>query len=488
MTQYLTADRVLGILLGIAGLVVFALGHLWSIPLEQGTGLLFVFTGAFLIGGYSLRGLKLPGGGEIDFERPISQPTESAPRKELPQEVKEERQKHADNLALPGSDAPAFNVLSDFAGLGAVPVADPMVPMYVLDKNYRILDWNEAFSLAFDRTMEGRRGMSVLEWVYFLDNYEQVLDHGVKTFGKIDNLPPIDIEPIEYTSMRYGKIRAMKRAYQLPSDEGLYSGWLVILDLSFGNADTGSAFHLDLITLLQNSLMWSEYATSYDLVLTNTNVYLKLLQEMMGEDGHLGKIPETARILDLGAGTGNITKHLADQSRHRVIFAIENNRTMLNLLKYKCEPYLRQDDQEGGVIALKQDIGTLYGLNENYFDYALMNNVLYSLNDPSSCLKEVCRVLKKGGEMRVSGPKKQTNLDRLFHQIKSELESKPGFESLREHYDRVERINRQYLSRMLFKWTVSDVEKMLLDAGLSKIVYSTEKAYGGQSMIVAARK
>src|SRR5690242_20747551 len=49
------------------------------------------------------------------------------------------------------------------------PSAYPMTPMYLLDNAFRIIDWNEAFTVAFDRTMEGRKGRGVLEWTYFLD-------------------------------------------------------------------------------------------------------------------------------------------------------------------------------------------------------------------------------------------------------------------------------------------------------------------------------
>ena len=44
--------------------------------------------------------------------------------------------------------------------------------------------------ICFDRTMEGRRGMSVSEWTYFLDNYEEVIDHGIQIFGGEKPLPP----------------------------------------------------------------------------------------------------------------------------------------------------------------------------------------------------------------------------------------------------------------------------------------------------------
>jgi hypothetical protein len=45
----------------------------------------------------------------------------------------------------------------------------------------------------------------------------------------------------------------------------------------------------------------------------------------------------------------------------------------------KCAPFLREDAQGPGVIAIKQDISSLYGLDDGFFDYVVLNNVLYSL-------------------------------------------------------------------------------------------------------------
>jgi ubiquinone/menaquinone biosynthesis C-methylase UbiE len=359
--------------------------------------------------------------------------------------------------------------------------------MYLLDKDYRILDWNRAFSLAFDRTMEGRRGMSVLEWTYFLDNYEEVVAHGVEVFADGDKLPVIDVEQISYTSGRYGPIVATKRAYQVPNDDGSRLGWLVTLEPSFENTEVAVKYRLDLLSLIRMDLVWTEYSLSYDRVLLNTEVYPKLLRTFLGEEGELRPIPDNARVLDLGAGTGNITKELADPSRQRLIFALENNRAMLDVLQSKCKPYLRRDDAGPGVLAIKQDVGSLFGLRDDYFDFALLNNVAYSLDDPQACLRGVRRVLKPGGEVRVSGPQKKTNLDRLFRQIRRDLEAKTLFDGYTEDYERVERINYYSLGPMLYRWTMSDVEQMLVDAGFPEIIWRTDKAYAGQAMIVCAR-
>jgi SAM-dependent methyltransferase/PAS domain-containing protein len=407
-------------------------------------------------------------------------------------DAEEERRRRAlvKGMHLPGMDAPAFSVIRDVPDLRIMPLADPMVPMYMLDRNYRILDWNEALSLAFDRTMEGRRGMSVLEWVFFLENFEEVLDHGKRTFSDVERLPVIDREQIKYKSMRYDFIEAEKRAYQIPGDDGTCVGWLAILDLKFADDRYAKEFQVDLINVLQKSLLWTDYATSYDFVLNRTEVYPNLLSHILGETGKPHSIPDDARILDLGAGTGNLTERLANSRRYARVFAIENNRAMLNLLKYKCKPYLRQDDHEPGVIAIKQDIGSLFGLPANYFDYVIMNNVLYSLSDPIPCLEQVHLVLKRGGEVRISGPQRRTQLSRLMRRIKVDLEDKGLFGKFRDHYFHVEEINRQLEMMPNFRrWDLKDMQELLLNrARFSELTYATDQAYAGDAMLVCARK
>src|SRR5262249_52366301 len=156
-------------------------------------------------------------------------------------------------------------------------------------------------------------GRSVLDWTYFLDNYEDVLDHGMEVFGEGNNsnsLPPIDVENIEYTSQRYGKLTAIKRAYQIPDDNRDCLGWLVTLEVSFADQKQQSAFHRDLIRVLATDLMWSEYAMSYDRVLKSTRVYPELLDKIVGGYDGVRKIPEDACLIDLGAGTGNLAHKL----------------------------------------------------------------------------------------------------------------------------------------------------------------------------------
>ncbi len=410
-------------------------------------------------------------------------------KKVLDEEVEEDRRNYAADKNVPGRNAGAFDILRDRLHFRSFPIGHRMAPMYLLDKNFRVVDWNLAFSLAFEHTMEGRRGVSVLEWTYYLDNYEEVLDHGVAAFSDPENFPDVDVENIRYMNDRYGVVEAVKRAYKIRDDNGIdILGWLIIMELSFPEIPKRLQFNEDLIRLLGVDDLWTEYAASYDRLLPRTSVYNELLDEMLGATGGLDEIADGARVLDLGAGTGNISYRLASEAKGRMIIAVDNNTAMLEILKAKCTAHLREDDEHAGVIPIKQDITTLFGIQEQSFDYAILNNVLYSVSDPVSCLKETFNVLRPGGEIRISGPKKDTDLDALFDRIKSDLKAVGLYDKLKRDFDHVLAINNLRLTPFLHRWDMNDLEKMLEDAGFSEITYRSEDVYAGQAQIIGARK
>lgn len=180
-------------------------------------------------------------------------------------------------------------------------------PSYILNADFRILDWNEAFSLAFDRTIEGRRGESILDWVFYLENAKEIIERGKRVFNDPANYPMVDIEDIYYDSSKYGPIIAHKIAAQVRDDQGKYIGWVITIDLDF---EYGSKHYFkDLGKSLKDSMMWTEYAISYDQVLEATQLYPDLINQMVDN------IPDNSFVLDLGAGTGNATKRLLNSNK-----------------------------------------------------------------------------------------------------------------------------------------------------------------------------
>ncbi len=445
------------------------------------------------LGYLTLSGQKVSKFGYGKLEVELGLQGSETPKRELEPEVLEQRQKFSSQKSaeIPGTSAPEFHVLEDKLAFEVTPCSDPMTPMYTLDNNFRIIDWNNAFSACFDRTMEGRRGLNVLEWTYFLENYEEVLDHGIKTFSDPENFPRIDIETIRYNSRAYGPIEGIKRAYQIPYDNDVCQGWLITIDPEFENQAMAQKYLTDLFSSLHLGLMWSEYALSYDVVLNRSNIYPHLINTVVGnvEPGP-SPIASNTKVLDLGAGTGNITSLLTDPSANRLIVALDNNTMMLNVLRRKCKPYLRQDAEGAGVIAIKQDITSLYGLKDKFFDVVVINNVLYSLesNAVEHCLKDVYRVLCSGGEVRISEPHKNANASKVLKEIKIDLQQNRHFEEVQAHYQKVKDINELSLSHMLNKWNIEDMEGMLKKIGFSEITFKMDKTYARQSFLICAKK
>jgi SAM-dependent methyltransferase len=448
----------------------------------SGLGLLLVVVGVRLA--FDVLLISSVKVGSTGFEAVLPEPV-AVPQKTLPDEELRQRVAYANENPPPAHDAPAFNALTDAPDIASIPGSDPLVPMYLLDRNFRILDWNEAFALAFDRSMEGRRGQSAVEWVYLLDNFKEVLDHANRVFSDPGALPRFDKEELAFTSERYGKLTAAKRAYQFTDDDGAYAGWLVVLDVKFKDGQSAEQYRLDLVRHLQRALLWTEYSLSYDKVLVNSPLYRDLLAKICGETPNLPPIKEAARVLDLGAGTGNIASRLVNGKR--VIICVENNRTMLGMLRAKCQPFLRQTDDEPGVIALKQDASSLFGLPHGYFDTVIANNVFYTLPRPENCLKQIARRLKPGGEVRISGPSRGFSIDKVFRALRKGLEQAGQYEALQKHLEHAQVINT-LLQGDLRTWAERDLSDLLAGAGLEPVPKYDTTFYQGNGLIRVGRK
>ena len=77
--------------------------------------------------------------------------------------------------------------------------------------------------------------------------------------------------------------------------------------------------------------------------------------------------------------------------------------------------------------------------------------------------------------------------DILFAQIRKELEGAGKFAQLREDYQHIYEINNYRLRRMLNRWDISDVTRLLNDAGFT-VTSTSEDIYAGQSMLLSATK
>jgi SAM-dependent methyltransferase len=389
---------------------------------------------------------------------------------------------------LTKSDSPPFNLTADEMGAGAIPTGDQFTPCYLLDPQYRIVDWNEAFAILFDNTMDGLRGRLVSDWVFYLQNANDVMSRA-EDFKDEKALPNPHVDKFEFQTARFGKIKATKKAYKIPKpkskEQEVLLGWTAVLDVEFENRVLKDAYSRELINALRWDLVWTEYAICYDAVLLKTKAYPNLIASLIGETKSTGEIPDDAKILDLGAGTGNVALALAEESKRRVL-AVEKNRTSIGMMRAKLQQYLVADiETANGVQVVPQDIRRLRGLPED-FDVILLNNVLYTIDDPLLLLQQLRDHLTPGGELRITGPMKTTDLDQLFTTFRKQLIVSGDFPEFESHLELAYEINQRYLTKVLYKYSVEDVRAMIEKAGFK--TFEPQIVYEGQAFLLCALK
>ncbi|HTR34368.1 MAG TPA: class I SAM-dependent methyltransferase [Bryobacteraceae bacterium] len=345
-------------------------------------------------------------------------------------------------------------------------------PTYFLDAHLAVIHWNVAFELIFRSVLPKIRGCHVNCLIAELANSSAVFDHA-RTFTKESargQLPLVDCEPLVYESQDYGRVEFEKIAVQLTDDNANLRAWSVALLLKRIDWDM---YVKDLEQRSRDDKLWSIYAVSYDAVLSGFPPYQELVQEV------LRGIPrDPCQVLELGAGTGNVTKALLARG-HRVT-AVENNTFMLEKL------YEKQLLQTGRLSLVPESLeNTEYGRPQT-FDAAVAVNVAYALDDPSACFRKVAEVLKPGGSFVLSTTHSETDLEPLLKKIEDNLKAKGEFEQKEEHFRWVVKINRGIAYKMARRHSREQYQKWLEEVGF-KVVYN-EPSYLNAVAVIHARK
>ena len=345
-------------------------------------------------------------------------------------------------------------------------------PTYYLDTHLSVIHWNLAFELIFKPILNRIRRHHVNYLIAEFVNHDDVFNHA-RDFteqAKDGQLPLVDVEPLVYHSPAYGLVEFEKVATQLTDTEGNLKAWAVAL---FLKKIDWEMYRQDLFDRLRADKLWGLYAVSYDMVLAEFSLYQKLIGEV------IRGVPANAKnILELGAGTGNVTKALLQQG-YRVT-AVENNPAMLEKMTAK------KLMQTGRLTVNMQSVEDLDFLEEGKFDAVVAVNVVYALEDPSACFRKVAEALRPGGIFTLSTTHAETNLDPILTALEKELKDKGTFKSKEEHYRRVAAINKDLEATTARRYTREQYQAWLEEAGF-EITYN-EPSYKNAVIVIHARR
>jgi ubiquinone/menaquinone biosynthesis C-methylase UbiE len=364
------------------------------------------------------------------------------------------------------------------------PAFDQSVPAYLLDEKYWFLDWNPAF----DELVACPLGLKRLrnhaeDFIRELVNVEAVYQRSKKIFDP-KNVPLIDVEPLVFHTEKYGDVEFEKIAVQISDTHAQLASWCVYLNIT--RAHRLEEMWDDLRASLESHLNWSRYALSYDKLLLNFDDYCDLV------DLVVGKVSNCKRCLDLGAGTGNGTIKLLEADQDRNVWPIESNQAMIQQLISKLEKAEVEAgcDYFGRLHVLKENLLRLDDvkdiLSPGSYDGAILINVLYAVEDPEKCLRQIFRLLQAGGRLVLSTSHRNTDVDKLFMRMQDVLERKnlfsqlsPNFHDARERHKKME--------ALIHRDTQQDIRGYLEGAGF-RIVDWREKEYTDAVVVVEALK
>ncbi|MEK6915712.1 MAG: methyltransferase domain-containing protein [Nanoarchaeota archaeon] len=133
--------------------------------------------------------------------------------------------------------------------------------------------------------------------------------------------------------------------------------------------------------------LWSHHLKYYDLFQNNLDEYKGIIRL------HLEKLEGLNKILDTGAGSGNLTLELLKEGHE--VTAIDNHSVSLKVLLEKCKKFNNK------LRTFEMDVQNL-DFKDNEFDGASSMFVIPFVKDNSKYFKEIYRVLKKGSRFTIS--------------------------------------------------------------------------------------
>jgi len=264
---------------------------------------------------------------------------------------------------------------------------------------------------------------------------------------------------------------------QLDPSTGRLAGMMTFMEIT--GIQEEAAFSQRLRREWDHQLTWEVYAASYDRVLPVLWFYKQVIErhvQAMSESG-------IRDVLDLGAGTGNVTLPLLDVGRH--VTAVDLSRAMLDKLRAK----LPREEADFVLEVVEQNAEHSSQWKDESFDGVTILLALYDMAEPLAAVKNAARALRPGGVLVITEPKRCFNLQALLEEGERCLQKQGLHESLGGDWERVTRANRVLdpSARTAGKrvWA-EDVHAFLRNVGFTDL--ETKDSHLGNCATVRGRK
>jgi ubiquinone/menaquinone biosynthesis C-methylase UbiE len=183
--------------------------------------------------------------------------------------------------------------------------------------------------------------------------------------------------------------------------------------------------------------MWVVYAVSYDQILNRMPFYREAV------DRHVEALRAAGamRILDVGAGTGNVAVELLDDGRE--VVAVDVSRAMLERVRSKVG-----GPSERRLTVVLDTAEHLPQFPDQSFDGVSALLSLFDMDEPRLALAEAVRLLRPGGTLVITDPKACFNVKPLAAEAERQLRESGSFEQLKDDYARVSSVAPSLESRI----------------------------------------
>jgi ubiquinone/menaquinone biosynthesis C-methylase UbiE/PAS domain-containing protein len=226
--------------------------------------------------------------------------------------------------------------------------------------------------------------------------------------------------------------------------------------------------------------VFAKYAGSYDKVLLALPHYCEAMNH------HLALVAprDGLKVLDLGAGTGNLAVRLLQAGA--TVTALDKSQDMLNVLRKKCQGF---GDR---LKVVRRDGCDLTGIAAASYDVVNAMLVMFAADRPQAMLREARRVLRPGGALVITEPNQKFDMETLLRESEDQLRSAgllgpagtPG--SLLEDWDTVNKANQAFSETVQEAWKAEQMEEELREVGWEDI--ETTLVYNGHCTTLRATK